>query len=158
MNLTKFFIAAFLIFNLCFIAIAQEGAEGGEVVATEEVVKDIFLHHSPDADTTYIFPDGTGFHAGVPSTIVLGFKNNGQKVFQFNSIRGTLYYHVDHNYQLENYTTQNYLSERRSRQLSGSTPAPFSSERRVSNPQPPAWKAGALPIELLPRTNLRFLT
>ncbi len=23
------------------------------------------------------------------------------------------------------------------------------SERRVSNPQPPAWKAGALPIELL---------
>ena len=25
----------------------------------------------------------------------------------------------------------------------------FESERRVSNPQPPAWKAGALPIELL---------
>ncbi len=25
----------------------------------------------------------------------------------------------------------------------------FLSERRVSNPQPPAWKAGALPIELL---------
>ena len=24
------------------------------------------------------------------------------------------------------------------------------SGRRVSNPQPPAWKAGALPIELLP--------
>jgi hypothetical protein len=26
---------------------------------------------------------------------------------------------------------------------------PILSERRVSNPQPPAWKAGALPIELL---------
>ena len=26
----------------------------------------------------------------------------------------------------------------------------FQSGRRVSNPQPPAWKAGALPIELLP--------
>ncbi len=29
------------------------------------------------------------------------------------------------------------------------------SERRVSNPQPPAWKAGALPIELL---SLNLLT
>lgn len=29
---------------------------------------------------------------------------------------------------------------------------PFLSGRRVSNPQPPAWKAGALPIELLPLT------
>ncbi len=28
------------------------------------------------------------------------------------------------------------------------------SERRVSNPQPPAWKAGALPIELLSLVNL----
>lgn len=28
----------------------------------------------------------------------------------------------------------------------------FQSGRRVSNPQPPAWKAGALPIELLPQS------
>jgi hypothetical protein len=33
----------------------------------------------------------------------------------------------------------------------------FKSERRVSNPQPPAWKAGALPIELLSLMYFRFV-
>jgi len=50
------------------------------------------------------FPTTQDFFAGVPSTIVLGFKNNGQKTFSFNSIKGTLYYHIDYTYQLENYT------------------------------------------------------
>ena len=60
MAFTKIVIFAFLLFNLCFIALGQEGQDAA--VTTEEVVlsKDIFLHTSPDADTTFIFPDESG--------------------------------------------------------------------------------------------------
>ena len=57
MTWTKVFIFAFLLINLCYIALAQEEA----VATTEDVItKDIFLHTSPDADTTFIFPDDSG--------------------------------------------------------------------------------------------------
>ena len=46
----------------------------------------------------------------------------------------------------------------RLRRINFSTSLLFQSGRRVSNPQPPAWKAGALPIELLPLIALTFIS
>lgn len=43
-----------------------------------------------------------GFYPGNPDTVVLGFRNNGQRPFVFKQIAGSLRYEMDFNYILEN--------------------------------------------------------
>lgn len=102
---------AILVALLAFFAVsafAQDVAGTGAPQGDEEVVQS---RASPDADTVFVFPDADtrgGFYPGNPDTVVLGFRNNGQRPFVFKQIAGSLRYEMDFNYILENYTVSNY--------------------------------------------------
>lgn len=104
-----FLLGVFVLFAFCSVAaIAQDVAAPAGDGEEEEAP---LSRASPDADTVFVFPDADergGFYPGTPDTVVLGFKNNGQRTFTFNQIGGSLRYELDFNLVLENYTTSNY--------------------------------------------------
>lgn len=76
--------------------------EEEEVVEEPEVV----LLPSSDVQTAFVFPDfpTQEFHAGDATDVVLGVTNTGVRALHFTSIQGSLYYHLDSKYIIENYT------------------------------------------------------
>jgi hypothetical protein len=101
----------FACLSLFFVACICDGVAQTAGAQRAQDPSSQILPGSPDADTTYIFPDvdeEDGFYPGSVSHVVLGFRNQGQRPYGFTGIGGSLYYYMDSSYVLENYTAIKY--------------------------------------------------
>eukprot|EP01115_Flamella_aegyptia_P010994 TRINITY_DN4_c0_g3_i1.p1 TRINITY_DN4_c0_g3~~TRINITY_DN4_c0_g3_i1.p1 ORF type:complete len:240 (+),score=51.93 TRINITY_DN4_c0_g3_i1:34-753(+) len=83
----------------------------------EEEVNQQIITESPEIQINYKFTDSVetedgelGFYSGEVSKILIGFTNSGNYPYQIVGARGGLFYNLDANYALENYTAQSFLS------------------------------------------------
>merc|ERR1712137_1054140 len=105
------FSLLFVCLALLFASCLCDGVATQQQQTQQQASSGQILPGSPDADTTYVFPDVNeeeGFYPGSISHVVLGFKNQGQRPYGFTGIGGSLYYYMDSSYVLENYTAIKY--------------------------------------------------
>ena len=103
-------VISFVILLVCVLGFAL-GQEVEVQQPPQQQQQQSYFNSSPDADLTHIFSDADpeeGFYPGKPAHVVVGFKNQGTNPITFKYIAGALYYHLDHQHIIENYTAAMY--------------------------------------------------
>jgi len=114
------FILIFLISSSFYLSIsAQEETASTPTEATGESVNGTLsgnetepkLVASPDASTSYVFPNATNkreFPVATELTLLVGFTNKGSLAFNVTKISGSFMYPQDHRYFIQNFTKNTY--------------------------------------------------